>query len=113
MEPVDRRDFMKTVAGTGALAAWEGPVAVPRRQARYFSPPGPTASPPTNVRQKFSRAVGACWTRWRKGSTCRKAIPTSRASVMEEFPMRREWWSLMRQSWTAAGIAPAPCAAST
>ena len=36
MEPIDRRDFMKTVAGGAALAAWDGRVAMPASTGPVF-----------------------------------------------------------------------------
>jgi len=36
MEPVDRRDFIKTVAGTTAFAAWEGRAALPSKAGPVF-----------------------------------------------------------------------------
>ena len=36
MEPVDRRDFIKTVAGTAAFAALEGRAALPPRRRAGF-----------------------------------------------------------------------------
>ncbi len=113
MEPVDRRDFIKTVAGTAAFAALEGSAAMPPDAGPIFLSTWVWGKAANERAAEVFKSGGSLLDAVEKGINVPESDPNVTRSAMAGYPMPREWWNSMRRSWTAPAIAPAPCAACT
>ncbi len=74
MEVIDRRDFMKSMAGAATVAALDRTLHLHLGQGRFFFPPGSTVRRRTSARQRSLIVGGPFLMRLRKESTFRRMI---------------------------------------